>query len=117
MALAGAIIAITGSLFLLLASLGMIRMPDVFNRMQTGTKATTLGSFLFFLGIGLAKPEWLGKAVLLIVFIVLTNPISSHALARAARSIGISLGKKNAGDALKEDLEKEQSGISKGAEK
>lgn len=105
MELAGAIIAVIGSLFLLLAALGLIRMPDVFNRMQAGTKATTLGSFFFFLGISFAKPEWLGKAVLLIVFIIFTNPVSSHALARAARNIGISLGKKNEGDALAEDEE------------
>ena len=103
MALLGAILALTGSVFLLLAAIGLIRMPDVYNRMQAGTKATTLGSLLFLLGIGLARPEWLGKSALLMAFILFTNPLSSHALARAVHHIGISLGAKAVCDDLKED--------------
>ncbi len=101
--LAGAIVSLLGALFLLLASIGILRMPDVYNRMQTGTKATTLGSILFLLGIGIAQPAWLGKIVLLILFIVFTNPISSHALARASHRRGIPLAGKTAVDALAEE--------------
>ncbi|MFP4617997.1 MAG: monovalent cation/H(+) antiporter subunit G [Spirochaetaceae bacterium] len=90
----GGIISILGAVFLLLASLGIIRMPDVYNRMQAGTKATTMGSILFLLGIALASPSWLGKVILLIVFIVFTNPISSHVLARAAHYRGVALSEK-----------------------
>ena len=82
------IIAILGSLFLLLASIGIIRMPDTYNRMQTGTKATTLGSLLFFIGIGIAHPYLWGKLVVLGLFILLTNPISSHVLSRAMHHAG-----------------------------
>ena len=89
--LLGGIVSIAGAVFLLLASLGIVRMPDVYNRMQAGTKATTMGSILFLLGIAIASPGWTGKVVLLIVFIVFTNPISSHVLARAAHFRGISL--------------------------
>ena len=101
--LTGAIVTLLGALFLLLASIGILRMPDVYNRMQTGTKATTLGSILFLLGIGIAQPAWLGKIVLLILFIVFTNPISSHALARASHRRGIPLTDETAGDALAEE--------------
>ena len=110
MALIGSIVALCGSIFLLLASIGIIRMPDAFNRMQTGTKATTLGSLLFLAGIAMARPEWSGKAVLLIVFILFSNPLSSHALARAAHHIGIPLGKKAVCDQLDEDQTSEESG-------
>ncbi|HOX18161.1 MAG TPA: monovalent cation/H(+) antiporter subunit G [Spirochaetales bacterium] len=82
----GAFLALGGSVFLMLASIGMLRMPDYYNRMQTGTKATTLGSILFLVGVGVMRPEWLGKMLLLVGFVVLTNPVSSHALARAAHN-------------------------------
>lgn len=85
----GGIIALIGALFLFLAGLGLIRMPDMFNRMQAGTKATTLGSLLVFTGIALAEPGWILKLAALVIFIFLTNPLSSHALARAAHFIGM----------------------------
>ena len=85
----GAFITLIGSFFLLLGSVGLIRMPDVFTRIQTGTKASTLGTLLSLLGIGLVVPHILLKIVLLIVFILITNPVSSHMLARAAHFIGI----------------------------
>ena len=86
----GGIVAILGSLFLLLAAIGIIRMPDTYNRMQTGTKATTLVSLLFFFGIGLAHPQLWWKIIALIIFILITNPLSSHVLARALHFAGTS---------------------------
>ncbi|MCF7952895.1 MAG: monovalent cation/H(+) antiporter subunit G [Spirochaetales bacterium] len=86
----GGILTLLGSLFLLLASIGIVRMPDTYNRMQTGTKATTLGSLLFFIGIGLAHPQMWGKITALIIFILITNPLSSHVLARALHYTGVS---------------------------
>jgi len=88
LAIIGALISLAGSMFLLLAAIGIFRMPDTYNRMQTGTKATTLGSLLFFIGIGLANPSWWGKLLALTIFIFITNPLSSHVLARALHFIG-----------------------------
>ena len=104
MALIGAIITLIGAAFIFLGALGIVRMPDVYNRMQAGTKATTLGSMLSLLGIGLAIPEWMPKLILLIVFIIITNPISSHALARAAHHAGIKLTKKSIRDDFGSDM-------------
>lgn len=73
-----------GALVLFASGLGVFRMPDVWNKMHAGTKATTLGSILFLLGMGMLKPEWIPKILLILVFVVLTNPVSSHALARSA---------------------------------
>jgi len=89
----GAFITLTGSIFLLLGSIGLIRMPDVYNRIQAGTKASTLGTILSLFGIGLIMPDILGKIILLIVFILITNPVSSHLIARAAHFIGVPLSK------------------------
>jgi multicomponent Na+:H+ antiporter subunit G len=85
----GNLLLITGSLFLFSAGLGVLRMPDTYNRIQTGTKATTLGTILILVGLAFLHPAWTFKLIILIFFVMLTNPVSSHALARAAHSIGI----------------------------
>ncbi len=78
------IFLVIGGLFYLLGGLGVLRMPDTFNRIQAGTKATTLGAFSTLIGVGLTNPDWLLKAFLIIVLIALTNPIGSSTLAKAA---------------------------------
>ncbi len=112
MELAGAIITLIGSVFLFLGALGLLRMPDIFNRMQAGTKATTMGTILFLTGIAIGHFESMGagKIVILILFIIFTNPLSSHALARAAHHIGIPLAKKTVKNDLAEDEKKEEGG-------
>lgn len=99
------VIIFIGSLFLLLASIGLIRMPDVYNRMQAGTKATTLGSILVFCGFMLYDPSNWAKYLLLVIFIFFTNPLSSHALARAAHYMSINpLIKKDSKISPRDDL-------------
>ena len=104
----GALIILTGSIFLFLGALGIFRMPDLYNRMQAGTKSTTLGSILTLFGIGVYHTEWMGQMLILIIFIVTTNPISSHALARAAHFVGIPLTKKSITDKLEDEHLPEQ---------
>ncbi len=84
----GLFFMILGSLFYILAGLGLIRMPDAFNRIQAGTKATTLGTFSILLGVGIYDVKSLPKALLIIVLIALTNPIGSSQLARTAYKNG-----------------------------
>ena len=84
----GNLLLIIGSLFLFSAGLGVLRMPDTYNRIQTGTKATTLGTLLVLIGLAFLHPAWTLKLIILIFFVLLTNPVSSHALARAAHTIG-----------------------------
>jgi multicomponent Na+:H+ antiporter subunit G len=86
--IAGNLFLIIGALFLFSAGLGVLRMPDTYNRIQTGTKATTLGTIMVLIGIAFLHPAWTLKLIILIFFVMLTNPVSSHALARAAHSIG-----------------------------
>jgi multicomponent Na+:H+ antiporter subunit G len=103
----GGLISLGGSFLLLLAALGLIRMPDVYNRMQAGTKATTLGSMLFLVGIAVARPGWWAKILVIVLFIVFTNPISSHALARAAHFAGIPMSDRSVQDDLAADTAEE----------
>jgi multicomponent Na+:H+ antiporter subunit G len=101
--IAGALVTFVGSLFLFLGALGIARMPDLYNRMQAGTKATTLGTILTLMGIGIYHPAWLGRMVLLVIFVAMTNPLSTHALARAAHFIGVPLTKGSVCDTLADD--------------
>jgi multicomponent Na+:H+ antiporter subunit G len=112
----GAIVALIGSLFLFLGALGILRMPDLYNRMQAGTKSTTLGSILTLLGIGMYHPDWFLQTFILVAFLVTTNPLSSHALARAAHFAGIPLTKKTVLDRLAEDEAQEKADTEKGAD-
>jgi len=89
--LAGTIITAIGTTFLLLGGLGVLRLPDVYNRLQAGTKCTTLGAFLTIIGVGMMQPGWLPKTLVIALFILITNPISNHALGRASRKSGVSL--------------------------
>lgn len=84
----GAIIVLTGSFFLFTASIGLVRMPDFLNRIQAGTKASTLGSLLILLGVGIMNPLWWPKLLIIFIFIVITNPVSSHCIARAGYNNG-----------------------------
>jgi len=87
----GVVVTVVGTVFLFLGGLGIFRLPDVYNRLHAGTKCTTLGALLTIVGVGIMQPAWFAKCVLVAAFILLTNPISSHALGRAARKSGVLL--------------------------
>ena len=101
-AIIGGIVIGVGVAFLFLGGLGILRLPDVYNRLQAGTKCTTLGAFCTIVGVGIAEPAWIFKALIIGVFILLTNPISAHALARASRKSGVKLWDKSVVDKCKE---------------
>lgn len=89
LAITGSFFILVGSIFLLLGALGIYRMPDLYNRLQAGTKATTLGAMSLIFGVGLLQAVWLVKLFIIILFIAFANPLSSHALARAAYRSGL----------------------------
>jgi len=102
MQLIGEVITGIGVVFLFLGSLGIWRFPDVYNRLQAGTKCTTFGSFFTIIGVGIMEPEWFWKCLVIALFILLTNPISSHALGRASKRIGVPLTSKSVVDKSEE---------------
>lgn len=84
-------VEITGFIFIMLgvlafvvSAVGLLRMPDVFTRIHVGTKATTIGTVLVAIGGCFIEPSWSFKLLLLAAFILLTNPLSSSVIARAA---------------------------------
>ncbi len=103
LAIIGSVMVLIGSIFIFMAALGLLRMPDVYNRIQAGTKASTLGSILTLLGVGLIQPDWLLKIGLLIIFVLLSNPVSSHVLGRASHHRKVPMSPKTVVDHLTED--------------
>lgn len=85
--LIGNIVILAGAFFLFSAGLGLLRMPDTFTRIQAGTKASTLGNILVLAGLGIHHPDWALKLLVVAYFVMLTNPLSSHALSRAAHAV------------------------------
>jgi len=83
-----------GAAFLLLGAFGLIRLPDLYTRMQASTKSTTLGAFASVLGIGVLEPHWFVKCLVVALFILLTAPVSSSALMRAGYKSGVPFDKK-----------------------
>jgi len=101
--LVGSLTILAGSVFLFSAGVGVLRMPDSYNRIQTGTKASTLGTILVLAGLAMLHPAWTWKLVILIFFVLLTNPVSSHALARAAHTIHVAEAESMVIDTLEEE--------------
>ena len=102
-AVIGALIVLVGTLFLFLGGLGLFRMPDIYNRIQAGTKSTTLGTLLVMLGGAVIVPGWAPKLLLIMLFMMFTNPLSSQVLARAAHRAGIAPAPGIRADKLAED--------------
>jgi len=96
-----------GLAFDLFGCLGLVRLPDVYNRLQAATKCVTIGtcSILFgtFIIAGFTAAGM--KSLLCIVFLILTSPVAAHAIARAAHRSGIKLCKESVIDKYADDKE------------
>ena len=105
----GLILIIIGLVFDIFGCLGLVRLPDVYNRLQAATKCVTMGtcSILFgtFLILGFTAAGL--KALLCIVFLVLTTPVAAHAIARGAHRSGVKLWSDSVVDQYGEDQERE----------
>ncbi|MEM8630076.1 MAG: monovalent cation/H(+) antiporter subunit G [Pseudomonadota bacterium] len=87
------VLVILGALFALIASLGVLRLPDVLIRMHASTKVGTLACGLIMAGVILHFWQLTVtiKAAAVIVFILLTAPIGAHMIGRAALRTGVPL--------------------------
>lgn len=80
-----------GVFFLLTGAIGLIRFPDFYTRMHAAGKCDTLGSLLVLTGLACAEGLGLTSVKLLIIalFIFVTSPTATHAIARAASRNGV----------------------------
>ena len=86
MGVVSAILLLVGSVFALIGSIGIVRMPDVFTRLHAAGITDTLGAAGGLLGLALKAgfSLLLVKLLLMLAFLLLLNPTACHALARAA---------------------------------
>ena len=98
-----------GLAFDVFGCIGLVRLPDVYNRAQAATKCVTLGTCMILIGTaGLAFPaaevNWpMGvKAILCAAFILLTSPVGAHAICRGAYISGVPLWQGSVEDAFVE---------------
>ncbi|AWV21063.1 Sodium/proton antiporter protein shaG [Roseomonas mucosa] len=104
-----AILMILGTAFLCIAAIGVVRLPDAFQRMHAGTKAGTLGTMLVLVGALLAGDAVkLPTGVLTILFLLLTLPVAAQLLGRAAYMSGATLRGLRGEDPLAEVVERQK---------
>lgn len=84
------ILLLIGSLFVLVAAVGVLRLPDLLMRMHAATKAGTLGAGLLLIAVAVSIPDpsVVARALATFVFLLLTAPIAAHVIARAAYYTG-----------------------------
>jgi len=105
----GKILLTVGMAFNLLGCIGLVRFPDIYNRLQAATKCVTLGTCMVLVAVAIMSwgdsvPGAI-KCLLCLVFILVTSPTAAHALARGAHASGVKLWEKSVVDKYAEDHE------------
>ncbi len=98
------VLMVTGSIFCLVAALGIVRLPDPLTRMHAATKAGTLGAGLLIIAEALFYRQ-LGislRAATIVALLLLTAPVAAHLIARASYRSGVALSERTWIDELKD---------------
>ena len=97
------LLILVGAVFMLLAALGVVRLPDLLTRMHATTKAATLGATLIMLAVALhfAQVAVVARALGVILFILMTAPVAAHVIGRAGYFVGSRLWEGTVKDELK----------------
>jgi multicomponent Na+:H+ antiporter subunit G len=101
-----AILMFSGAFFALVASIGLLRMPDLFMRLSASTKAATLGVALVLAAVAMHfnHAGVTGLAIAIIIFVILTAPVAAHMIARAAYFNRVPLWKGSRYDDLRDKI-------------
>lgn len=93
MSMLAALLLVLGSLFTLFASLGILRMPDLYTRMHAGTKAGTVGLSSLLLAVAFSMPDTgvLSRLVGIMLFILITAPVAAHLLGKVTQQVGYTI--------------------------
>lgn len=84
-----------GLFFSIIGIIGLIRFPDVYCRIHASGKVATLGLVGLLAASAVAMPETALKALALALFVVITSPVASHAIASAAYRTGVPMHTKD----------------------
>ncbi|BBL88924.1 Na+/H+ antiporter subunit G [Vibrio rotiferianus] len=86
-----------GTVFTLIASLGILRMPDLYTRMHAATKAGTVGLASLLLAVAIAIPDItvISRVIGTMLFIFITAPVAAHLLGKATQESGYQIWRNN----------------------
>ena len=103
----GYILITIGILFNICGCIGLVRFPDVYNRLQASTKCVTLGTILLLVGVAFISglEAISAKAIICAVFILITSPTAAHAIAKGAYASGVRLWEKSVVDKYAEETD------------
>jgi len=102
----GYILITIGILFDLFGCIGLVRFPDVYNRLQAATKCVTLGTIFLLTGVAVIR-GWdpiSAKAIICAVFILVTSPTAAHAIAKGAYASGVELWENSVVDKYADEI-------------
>lgn len=91
--LLGSALVVLGTLLIVLAAFGLLRMPDIYLRLSATSKSSSLGIACVLAGVALLMQDTgvTLRALIIVAFVVLTVPVASHILGRAAYRAGTKL--------------------------
>lgn len=98
------VLLLMGTAFIVISAVGVVRMPDLYLRMSASTKSSTLGVGLVMLSAAVYFYQEVGeasRAIAILLFLLLTAPVSAHLVGRAAYHTGVPLWSKTRYDDLK----------------
>jgi multicomponent Na+:H+ antiporter subunit G len=103
----GYMIITIGILFDIFGCIGLVRFPDVYNRLQAATKCVTLGTFMLLVGVAIVNgvSALSMKAIICGVFILITSPTAAHAIAKGAHASGVELWENSVIDKYAEEID------------
>jgi len=106
----GYIVIVIGVLFNIFGDVGLVRFPDVYNRLQAATKCVTLGTVLLLMGVAVVDGvgPMAAKAMICAAFILVISPTAAHAIAKGAYASGVKLWDRSVVDKYAEQFEKNQ---------
>jgi multicomponent Na+:H+ antiporter subunit G len=95
---------LVGAILMLIAALGLVRMPDLLTRMHATTKAGALGSGVMVLAVAFhfGQTDIVARALAVVIFVILTAPVAAHAIGRASYFVGVPLWEGTVKDELKD---------------
>jgi multicomponent Na+:H+ antiporter subunit G len=82
----GGVVLVLGAVFTLLAAVGVVRLPDLYTRMHAASKAGAVGGGLILIAVAILSQDAAVaiRAIVGVIFLLLTTPVSAHLLARAS---------------------------------
>lgn len=110
-----ALLLLTGAVFMILAALGIVRLPDPFLRMHAATKAASLGTILMAGSVAIfyGDTSVIFECILIVVLTFLTSPVACHVIGRAVYLLKIPMWKGSVIDELRNRNDVQPSSVNK----